>query len=128
LKKIFSIVLIFSLILPSLNKIGILIDFKINQDFITKVLCINKEKPKSTCNGKCYLTKQLKKAEKQDQKQAPNSKKDRIEILYYFYKNTFNILTYRYAYTPKTNATYNKNVYKSVYLSRVFRPPKFDFI
>ncbi|MEP2280316.1 hypothetical protein [Maribacter sp.] len=128
MKKIFSIVMITVMIYPSINKIGVLINFKINQNFIAKVLCINKEKPKSTCNGKCYLTKQLKKAEKQDQKQIPNSKKDRIEILYYYYKNTFNFLTYKYAYTPKINTIYNKKVYKSAYLSRVFRPPKFDFI
>jgi len=116
------------MIYPSINKIGVLIDFKINQNFIAKVLCINKEKPKSTCNGKCYLTKQLKKAEKQDQKQIPNSKKDRFEILYYYCKSTFNDLTYRYAYTLKINTTYYKNLYKSAYLSHVFRPPKFDFI
>ncbi|MBU2929741.1 hypothetical protein KO515_15995 [Winogradskyella psychrotolerans] len=116
------------LILPSLNKIGVLIDFKINQDFIAKILCINKEKPELTCNGKCYLTKQLKKAEKQDQKQAPNSKKDRIEIVYYCYKNTFNNLTYKFSYTPKINTPYDNNHYTSVYLSRIFRPPKFDLI
>ena len=39
----------------------------------------------STCNGKCYLAQKLKKAEEKE-KQAPVSKKERIEIVY-FYSN-----------------------------------------
>jgi len=53
------------MIFPSLTKIGILIDFKINQNFIAKVLCINRDKSIITRNGKCYLTEQLKKEVKQ---------------------------------------------------------------
>lgn len=37
------------------------IDYNINYDYIAKVLCINKDVPESNCNGKCQLTKELKK-------------------------------------------------------------------
>jgi hypothetical protein len=68
--------MISAMLLPSLTTIGILIDFKINQDYIAKFLCINREKPMSTCNGKCYLTKQLKKAEEQEKNKHLQTKKN----------------------------------------------------
>ena len=67
--------------LPNLTKIGILIDFKINQDFIAEVLCINREKPMTMCNGKCYMSEQLKKVEEQEEKQATNNKKERLRVV-----------------------------------------------
>ncbi len=50
--------------------------FRINQDTIAQVHCENKDKPVLKCDGKCYLAKQLKKAEvsierEQEQPDAP---------------------------------------------------------
>jgi len=42
-------------------------DYVMNQNFIATVLCINKEKPALQCKGKCYLVKQLKEQQQQDQ-------------------------------------------------------------
>ena len=53
--------MIVALMLPYLAKVAILIDYKINQDFIAEVLCINKEKSMTLCKGKCYLVDQLQK-------------------------------------------------------------------
>jgi hypothetical protein len=38
-------------------------DYAINYDYISKVLCINKDKPELKCNGKCHLMKELAKTE-----------------------------------------------------------------
>lgn len=35
--------------------------FKLNQDYIAKNLCENRSKPQKKCCGKCYLRKQMKK-------------------------------------------------------------------
>ncbi len=48
------------------------IDYLINKDYIAKNLCVNKDKPKSCCKGKCYLIKQLKK----NNSETGDSKKD----------------------------------------------------
>ena len=40
------------------------LDYYVNYEYISEVLCINKDKPMSTCNGKCYLSQQLKEAQK----------------------------------------------------------------
>lgn len=36
-------------------------DYIINRDYIIENLCIEKDKPENTCNGKCYLHEQLNK-------------------------------------------------------------------
>lgn len=39
-----------------------IIEYHANYDYIANVLCENRDKPYLECNGKCYLEKQLKKA------------------------------------------------------------------
>jgi hypothetical protein len=43
----------------------IVAEFRLNQDFIAKNLCINRSKPKLHCNGKCQLMKKLAAEEEQ---------------------------------------------------------------
>lgn len=40
--------------------------FKLNQEYIAKVLCVNKANPQMKCNGHCYLMKQYKKAQQEE--------------------------------------------------------------
>ena len=121
--------MITAMMLPNLKKVGILIDFKINQDFIAEVLCINKEKPMSTCNGKCYLYEQLKKAEEQEEKQAPASKKERFEVLYCYLKKSFNFQSFaNNNYQSKLNPAYENEFYHSSFIPDIFHPPKLYLI
>lgn len=64
--------------------------YQINQDYIASVLCINKAKPTSTCNGKCHLSKKMKQQEKQEQT-IPTVLKGLKEVVLYFVQ--FNLLT-----------------------------------
>ena len=50
-------------LLQPLSKIGVILSFKANQDYIAKVLCEKKDEPITVCGGKCYLVKELKKTE-----------------------------------------------------------------
>jgi hypothetical protein len=120
--------MITALMLPNFTKIGIFIDFKINQDFIAKVLCINREKPMSTCNGQCYLSKQLKKAEEQEEKQVPTNKKERFEVVYYYSKSFFDFLFYTDFFANKLNPTFVNEFFTSFFIVDIFRPPKFNLI
>lgn len=50
------------------------IDYLLNRDYIAKNLCVNKDKPKSCCKGKCHLVKQLNKTNNpngNDKKELP---------------------------------------------------------
>ena len=120
--------MIIATLLPNLTKVGVLIDFKINQDFIAEVLCINKKKPASTCNGKCYLSEQLKKAEQQEEKRAPTSKNERLEVLYCFSKDSSNLSYFPGNYKSKLNQVYEVEFYHSPFISDIFHPPKLNLI
>lgn len=43
------------------------LSYAVNYEYIVKNECINKAKPQQTCNGRCFLEKELAKTEKQSQ-------------------------------------------------------------
>lgn len=66
------------------------IDYVVNYDYISKVLCENKAKPELKCNGKCHLMKELAKAsdpEASGEKPINSDKKDNskqeVEVLFF---------------------------------------------
>jgi len=70
LKKVLCI-LAFSFLLKLIFPV---IDYVVNYNYISKVLCVNKDKPMLHCNGKCYLYKQLLKAQQESaEKKLPIS-------------------------------------------------------
>ena len=46
-------------------------DFVANNDYIAEVLCINKEKPKLKCGGKCYLMQKLNESKSEQEQELP---------------------------------------------------------
>ena len=51
------------------------IEYAVFRDYIAKNLCINKDKPKSCCHGKCHLQEQLKKSADTNESEDKGSKK-----------------------------------------------------
>ena len=72
-KKILSITLLIALAIKLLMAPAIFLDYQIRKDFIVKNYCINKNRPEMHCDGKCYLAKQIKKTQENDEKQATDS-------------------------------------------------------
>ena len=108
--------------LPGLTEIGIIIDFKINRDFIAKVLCIERDQPVNTCNGQCYLSSQLNKAEEENEKQAPAHSKERLEIVYHYSQFVY----FKLSDSPsdKPGANFERDHYSFTLISDIFHPPK----
>lgn len=79
LKNLATIFLILVIFLQTFSRFAVQADYLINIGYIVKNLCVNKDKPAMHCNGKCYLAKQLKQQEKQEQ--APVSRKNNSEVL-----------------------------------------------
>jgi hypothetical protein len=48
------------------------IDYYANYNYISKVLCENKNKPQMHCNGKCHLKKTIEKASKEESRSKHN--------------------------------------------------------
>ncbi|WP_405246903.1 hypothetical protein [Cellulophaga sp. Asnod2-G02] len=100
-----------------------LMEYVFNYDYISEVLCINKEKPELNCNGKCYLMTKL----AEESKANDANKKTPIE-------NAFS-LVYFSAYTADFNApsntteyvvfpmTYSETLYSFNFYNNLIKPP-----
>ena len=75
MKSALALLLFFAMQLPLMNQWGAVAYYRVNQDYIAKNLCENRDKPMLNCNGQCYLAKQLKAAEEKEQK----SNSERLE-------------------------------------------------
>jgi hypothetical protein len=70
MKAFFYIWLSLIILLNSLIFSIIQMDYTINRAYIIDNFCVNKDKPLLECDGKCFLSEQLRKA--QDQKENQN--------------------------------------------------------
>ncbi len=77
-----------------------LIEYGVNYELITEVLCINKDKPEMNCQGSCHLTKQLQAANGNEEQGEPVQVESEILLLsfivadksaYFFQLNELNI-------------------------------------
>ena len=62
----FSLFLLISFSWQCAAKSILFLSFKFNQKELAATVCENKEKPKSCCEAKCYLEKEIKKEEKRE--------------------------------------------------------------
>ncbi|WP_172284647.1 hypothetical protein [Chryseobacterium sp. LAM-KRS1] len=111
---------IFIIFIIAIRPVLPLVNYAINYDYIVKNLCENRDKPQSTCKGKCYVEKELAKTEKQS---GPQTIK--ISVIDVFLSN--DILSFadakRFELLQKVaNPGYIKS-HSSDYFSRIFHPP-----
>ena len=69
MKSVLLVGLAFVVFFTSMARTVVVADFLLNEEYIAKVLCVNKDKPAMKCNGKCHLAKQL---QKQDNTENSN--------------------------------------------------------
>ncbi len=79
LTKITALFLLFCLSFQCMVKLGIVVDYNLNKELITKTFCVNKAKPVMKCNGQCHLAKELKKAEEEQTKSEGQNKTAKAE-------------------------------------------------
>ena len=102
-----------------------LVEYGFKYDYFSKILCINKDKPKLQCNGKCQLSKKL------VETTPANSDNDASTI------PTINLKDYpitnlnSYKYCLVTSDVLSKMQYATFenkkskdYINSVFRPPQ----
>jgi len=119
--KILTTILLFTVIfLQTFSLFVIQADYFLNKDYVTKAYCVNKDKPAMHCNGKCYLARQLKEQEKQDQ-QAPNPKKEKFEIQPFFLPEQF--IFEKIQFSTKVKYHYTEELIRLAFLRSVFHPP-----
>ena len=115
---IVAIVLFLKPVLPVL-------EYVVNYEYISKVLCVNKDKPKMQCNGKCHLMQELAKS---SENEKPISDKKIItpefEVLFFQEIKSIKICNFFFKNQEKENDNYS-NLYTFLKNSAFFRPPNF---
>lgn len=101
------------------------LEYIVNYDYISKVLCVNKDKPMLHCNGKCHLMKELAKA---SENEKPISDKkiatQEFEVLFIKKIESFVIKPLFYRNTTKIIDNYS-NFYSHLNSCSVFHPPTY---
>lgn len=121
--KIFlSGIIIFSILSFQFSDWLIFVSFKLNQDYIAKNLCVEKEVEGSTCKGCCQLKKKLdeQKEQKKDMVPLPENKQD---LIFFAESLAFNLFTTETSNLLQIN---NFNNYVFSINESVFHPPKLN--
>ena len=124
-RRLICFSLLIAILCSQSSKLFIYFSFKINQEYIAKELCENREVPKMNCHGKCYLVKQLK---QEEQKQENNEKapvKQRISLdVLCFVKQPALILLTQYKSAQKISCLRSDFSLQKGYSVKVFQPPR----
>ncbi len=100
-----------------------LVEYAVNYDYISEVLCINKSKPELHCNGKCYLKKEIAKTNDTDSSPLTKNSGQKLFDIYVLPEIT-SISTAEKIFFSNPNFLY-KTAYSFLFLKHIFRPPVF---
>lgn len=120
------IIWIFALATVISNFSGLFIcaGYEMNREYIAASLCINRDKPWMHCNGKCYLQRKVKEAEKEENNREVKNALSRLALTFC---QAPNILSFKYDEVVDSQnpliSKYNY-CYSNTYISQIFRPPK----
>ncbi|WP_246236300.1 hypothetical protein [Flavobacterium ajazii] len=81
MKRLFVIFLSCMLLVPSFGSFFVYTSFKLNQEEISKTICVQRKMVFNTCNGRCELQKSLKKYA-DNEKRMQNNLKEKVEVVY----------------------------------------------
>lgn len=80
MKRLVYIMLAALVMAQSLVNVSIGLYYQFNKAYIAQKLCVNANKPQLHCNGQCYLSKMLKKADERENKAYAFAFKEKDEI------------------------------------------------
>lgn len=81
MKRFLILLLSCMLLVPSFGSFFVYTTFKLNQEEISKTICVQRKMLFNDCNGRCELQKSLKKYE-DNEKRMQNNLKEKTEIVY----------------------------------------------
>lgn len=117
----FIIIIVFTILFRPIFPV---VDYVVNYEYISKVLCENKDKPKLKCNGKCHLMKELAK-QAESEKPIQNDKKNAVnEFETLFFQEIKTLIVRQIYFQNKTSVADNyANLYFHSVSCSVFHPP-----
>lgn len=128
MKSISGCLLIFLLLSQPLSKTWIYISFKINQAYIAKNLCVQKNIEGNKCKGCCQLKKELKKVEDQEQKSLPKEINLKTEVVYYSQPTTISCTNHIFLLKNFSYSSFDQHFKNSSAITDIFHPPQIKSI
>lgn len=107
------------------------VHFYWNQKEITRLECENKDRPEMKCNGKCYLAKQLEKAENELQQKKSEQQKTLkdfklLESESFISLDNFSLPTISFFdITVENQLIFYQSLASKTHLNAIFHPPIF---
>ncbi len=97
-----------------------------NYDYIVKNLCINKDRPRLKCDGKCYLKKQLAKESNSENNpfKREQSKNKTQEIVFFQLLLHFDFEN-EYENTVENNYKTTQEIISKLLITDITPPPEF---
>lgn len=122
MKKIIFIIVLVLLIKPILP----VLEYVVNYEYISKVLCINKDRPQLQCNGKCHLMKELAKASDTEKPLSSGKKASSqlVEVLFFEEIESFHLAPVCFVVKEKIDSGC-LDLYVSLNAYSIFHPPIF---
>lgn len=117
LKRLTSVVLIFSIMCSSISIILVHIGFESNKKYIAEKFCKNRSRPWMQCKGKCVLAKKLKEAQEREAKETYKAPQYEAVLNYASSNPCF------YPIANKQDDLFNGLDIPSSYLNEIFHPP-----
>ncbi|UHO37960.1 hypothetical protein H5J24_20580 [Chryseobacterium capnotolerans] len=123
MKFIYSILFIGYMVFRPLIPLA---EYAVNYNYIVNTLCVNKSKPDLHCNGKCYLSKELAKANNETESTPFNKiKNSGQKILDMYTLPEITEVTIIGKITSFTFHSIYETVYSFLFLNHIFKPPVF---
>ncbi|MCD0467520.1 hypothetical protein [Flavobacterium sp. ENC] len=117
------ILLSFMLLVPSFGSFFVYTSFKLNQEEISKTICVQRKMLFNSCNGRCELQKSLKKYA-DNEKKMQNNLKEKVEVVYIQNTPILNFKLVALIESKAKNFAFPDNKPVSV-SNATFRPPSF---
>lgn len=119
--RFFSSLLIGALTLFFLQDLVLYGAFKLNQGYIAENLCVDRDEPESSCNGKCHLKQEVDKKEKSKEKQPVPEREQVYNPIFPPFKDAWQWLLYSF----EVHLIPFKQVNLPILPRSVFHPPTF---
>jgi hypothetical protein len=121
-KNIFIFTLLLAIVLQSFSKLAIWIEFKINQEYIAKNLCVQKEVEDNCCQGSCHLKEKMEEDDKNQDTQNSNFKP--LKEIQLFHENPICLQLHCPLTLENIYVSYQKN-HLPTFTEGIFHPPNF---
>lgn len=122
--RLTAIFLVLIFLVSQLSTVWIIVDFKVHQEFIAEVLCINKDEPTVLCSGKCYLNEELKKAEEKQQQDLPNTSREKLATVLHIQELGRSLFGTIDTYQEQSPFGACSELSPSAYIRDIFHPPQ----